>query len=155
MSLTLIILLILAGLVFLVLEMLVIPGTTIIGISGFALIVFSIWEAYHSLGSPMGHYVLVGTIFFLVISFYFSLKSNTWNRLMLHTSISGKVNEIDTVAVQVGDEGKSVSRITPSGNAMINDELYEVHTNGEFIDPNTDIIVTRFGDNKIFVTRKP
>jgi len=154
MSLTLIIVLILAGLVFLILEMLVIPGTTIIGISGFALIVFSIWESYHSLGTPMGHYILVGTVFFVIIAFYFSLKSKTWDRLMLHTSILGKVNEIDTVAVQMGDEGKSISRLSPSGKALINEELYEVHTNGEFIDQETSIVVTHFSDNKIFVTRK-
>lgn len=154
MSLTLIIVLILAGLVFLILEMLVIPGTTIIGISGFVLIVFSLWEAYHSLGTPVGHYVLVATIFFIIMAFYFSLKSKTWDRLMLHKTISGKVNEIDTVAVQTGDEGKSISRLAPAGKALINDELYEVHTNGEFIDQDITIIVTHFGDNKIFVTRK-
>ncbi|GAB1405760.1 MAG: hypothetical protein PHX54_00700 [Lentimicrobiaceae bacterium] len=155
MSLTLIIVLILAGLVFLILEMLVIPGTTIIGLSGFALIVFSIWESYHSMGTPMGHYILAGTIFSVILTFYLALKSKTWDKLMLHTAISGKVNEIDTVAVQPGDEGKSISRLSPAGKALINNEMYEVHTNGEFIDQEMPIVVTHFSDNKIFVTRKP
>ena len=64
MSLTLIIILIVAGLLFLLLEVMVIPGTTVVGVAGFALIAFSVWESYHTFGTPIGHFVLLGTIFF-------------------------------------------------------------------------------------------
>ncbi|GAP44494.1 NfeD-like C-terminal, partner-binding [Lentimicrobium saccharophilum] len=154
MSLTLIIILIIAGLLFLLLEVLVIPGTTVVGIAGFALIIFSVWESYHVFGSPTGHFVLLGTIFFTILTIYLALKSKTWNRIMLKTEISGKVNEIDTTKVQAGDTGISVSRLTPGGKALINDEYYEVHTNGEFIDQESEIVVTHLADNKIFVKRK-
>jgi membrane-bound ClpP family serine protease len=73
---------------------------------------------------------------------------------MLKTEISGKVNEIDSTKVQAGDSGISVSRLTPGGKALINDEYYEVHTNGEFIDQESEIVVTHLADNKIFVKRK-
>ena len=154
MSLTLIIILIIAGLLFLLLEALVIPGTTVVGIAGFALIVFSVWESYHVFGSPTGHFVLSGTIFFTILTIYLALKSKTWNRIMLKTEISGKVNEIDSTKVQAGDSGISVSRLTPGGKALIKDEYYEVHTNGEFIDQESEIVVTHLADNKIFVKRK-
>lgn len=154
MSLTLIIILIIAGLLFLLLEVLVIPGTTVVGIAGFALIVFSVWESYNVFGSPTGHFVLSGTIFFTILTIYLALKSKTWNRIMLKTEISGKVNEIDSTKVQAGDSGISVSRLTPGGKALINDEYYEVHTNGEFIDQESEIVVTHLADNKIFVKRK-
>ncbi|MEA5111012.1 hypothetical protein SDC9_18018 [bioreactor metagenome] len=154
MSLTLIIILIIAGLLFLLLEVLVIPGTTVVGIAGFALIVFSVWESYHVFGSPTGHFVLSGTIFFTILTIYLALKSKTWNRIMLKTEISGKVNEIDSTKVQAGDSGISVSRLTPGGKALIKDEYYEVHTNGEFIDQESEIVVTHLADNKIFVKRK-
>ncbi|HOP12717.1 MAG TPA: hypothetical protein PLH09_01975 [Lentimicrobium sp.] len=154
MSLTLIIILIIAGLLFLLLEVLVIPGTTVVGIAGFALIVFSVWESYHVFGSPTGHFVLIGTIFFTILTVYLVLKSKTWNKIMLKTEISGKVNEIDSTKVQAGDPGVTVSRLTPGGKALINNEYYEVHTNGEFIDQESEIIVTHLADNKIFVKRK-
>ncbi|HPF63899.1 MAG: NfeD family protein [Lentimicrobium sp.] len=154
MSLTLIIILIIAGLLFLLLEVLVIPGTTVVGIAGFALIVFSVWESYHVFGSPTGHFVLIGTIFFTILTIYLALKSKTWNKIMLKTEISGKVNEIDSTKVQAGDPGVTVSRLTPGGKALINNEYYEVHTNGEFIDQESEIIVTHLADNKIFVKRK-
>lgn len=154
MSLTLIIILIIAGLLFIMLEVLVIPGTTVVGIAGFALLVFSIWEAYHVYGTPSGHYILTGTLVLSGIVIYLSFKTNTWNRLMLNTEITGKVNEIDNTKIHVGDEGKAVSRISPSGKAVIHNEFFEVHTNGDFIDQETEIVVSQLIDNKIFVKRK-
>ncbi|MCB9015389.1 MAG: NfeD family protein [Lentimicrobiaceae bacterium] len=154
MSLTLIIILIIAGLLFIMLEVLVIPGTTVVGIAGFALLVFSIWEAYHVYGTPSGHYILTGTLVLSGIVIYLSFKTNTWNRLMLNTEITGKVNEIDNSKIHVGDEGKAVSRISPSGKAVIHNEFFEVHTNGDFIDQETEIVVSQLIDNKIFVKRK-
>lgn len=154
MSLTLIIILIVAGLLFLLLEVMVIPGTTVVGVAGFALIAFSVWESYHTFGTPVGHFVLLGTIFFTILTIYLSLKSKTWNKIMLKTEVDGRVNEIDTNNIKVGDSGVSVSRLAPSGKAIFNDEYFEVHTNGEFIDQETNILVTHFLDNKVFVERK-
>jgi len=154
MSLTLIIILIVAGLLFLLLEVMVIPGTTVVGVAGFALIAFSVWESYHTFGTPIGHFVLLGTIFFTILTIYLSLKSKTWNKIMLKTEVDGRVNEIDTNNIKVGDSGVSVSRLAPSGKALFNNEYYEVHTNGEFIDQETNILVTHFLDNKVFVKRK-
>ena len=73
---------------------------------------------------------------------------------MLKTEVDGRVNEIDTNNIKVGDSGISVSRLAPSGKAIFNDEYFEVHTNGEFIDQETNILVTHFLDNKVFVKRK-
>jgi membrane-bound ClpP family serine protease len=154
MSLTLIIILIIAGLLFLLLEVMVIPGTTVVGVAGFALIAFSVWESYHTFGTPIGHFVLLGTIFFTILTIYLSLKSKTWNKIMLKTEVDGRVNEIDSNQIKVGDSGVSVSRLAPSGKAIFNNEYFEVHTNGEFIDQETNILVTHFLDNKVFVKRK-
>lgn len=154
MSLTLIIILIIAGLLFVLLEVLVIPGTTVVGIAGFALIAFSVWEAYHVFGSPIGHYILSGTLVLTIFTIVYAFKSNTWNKIMLKTEISSKVNEIDETQIHPGDIGKAVSRISPSGKAVFNNEFYEVHTNGDFIDQETEIVVSQLIDNKVFVKRK-
>ncbi|NTW25123.1 MAG: hypothetical protein HGA37_10505 [Lentimicrobium sp.] len=154
MSLTLIIILIIAGLLLLLLEVLVIPGTTIVGVAGLILLAFSVWEAYYVFGSPTGHFVLLGTIVLTILSIYLALKSDTWNKIMLKTEISGKVNEIDMLKIHTGDSGKTISRVTPSGKAVFNNEFFEVHSNGEFIDQETEVVVSQIVDNKIFVKRK-
>lgn len=74
--------------------------------------------------------------------------------MMLHANIEGRVNVINSSNIHIGDEGKAISRISPAGTALINNELYEVHTNGDFIDQETEIVISKFEDNKIFVKRK-
>ena len=146
--------LILIGLMFLVLEILVIPGVGIAGLIGFALIAIGIWQTYAVYGSEAGHYALAGTIVLTILTLVLSLRSRTWRNVMLKTEIDGKVNVIDEVKIHPGDEGKAVSRLVPAGKALINGEFYEVRTNGTFIDQDTLIVVEKIEENKIIVKQK-
>lgn len=154
MSLTLILLLIILGLILILLEIFVVPGTTVIGIAGAGLLVFSVWEAYSIYGSEKGHYIVLGTVAFIGITIALAFKTGTWKRMMLSTNIDGRVNVMDENKLQVGDTGKAVSRISPAGTALFENELYEVHTKGDFIDQETDLVITRIEDNKIYVKTK-
>jgi len=154
MSWTLIIVLLLAGLLLLLLEMLVVPGATIFGVLGFLLLGTSIWQAYAAHGTPEGHYFLIATILVTVLLLSLALKSKTWKRAMLDTEVKSKVNVIEEGKVKPGDEGKTISRLAPVGKAVINDEYYEVHSLGEYIEPQTPIVVIRVEFSKIIVKPK-
>jgi membrane-bound ClpP family serine protease len=145
---------ILIGLIFLALEILVIPGVGVAGVIGFILIAVGVWQAYASHGLAAGHSVLGGTLALTVLTLVLSLRSKTWRRLALSTSIDSKVNVIDETKIKPGDTGKTVSRLAPMGKAIINDEFYEVSTNGDFIDQQTEITVLKIEFNKIIVKRK-
>jgi membrane-bound ClpP family serine protease len=150
----LILTLILIGLIFLALEILVIPGVGIAGIIGFILIAVGVWQTYAGHGMLAGHLVLAGTFALTVITLVLSLRGKTWRRLALSTSIDSKVNLIDEENVKPGDGGKTVSRLAPMGKALINGEFYEVSTNGDFIDQQTEIVVLKIDHSKIIVKRK-
>ncbi len=154
MSWTVIVALIVIGLIFLVLEILVVPGSTIVGVVGFILMAIGIWQTYLVYGSETGHYVLGGSIVLTLGALALSLRSKTWNRAMLHTEINSKTNVYEADKVKPGDEGKAVSRLVPMGKALINDEYYEVRTSGEFVDQETEVIITKIEHNKIFVKPK-
>ena len=154
MSWLLIIMLIVLGVVFLLLEILVIPGTTLAGIVGFALLFVGLWQAYVSKGIIEGHITLGATLVVTVISLYYAFKAGTWKRMALKTSIDSKMDQLDGIVIREGDTGTSVSRLAPSGKAMINNNIVEVHTYGEFIDQEKEIIVISVKDNKIVVTTK-
>ncbi len=151
MSLTFIILLIIAGLILLVVEVLIIPGSTVVGILGFASMVFAIFQAYNVHGSTTGHIVLAATLVSTVVSLYYMLKARTWNRLMLKDAIESKVNVIKEGTLQVGDRGQTVSRLNPAGKARFGDELYEVHTQGDFLDEGKPVVITKLDGPKIIV----
>ena len=135
MSWTLIAVLILVGLLFIVLEILVIPGQGLFGVLGLIVMGIGIWQTYGAYGNVAGHIVLASSFVASVVSLVLSLRSKTWNRMMLNSKVDGKVNVIDEEKIKVGDVGKSVSRLVPAGKAMFSNEFYEVHTHGDFIDP--------------------
>jgi membrane-bound ClpP family serine protease len=145
---------IILGLLFLVLEILVIPGVGVAGVIGFILIAVGVWQTYAVYGMLAGHLVLAGTFLLTVLTLVLSLRGRTWKRLMLSTNIDGKVNIVDETKVKAGDSGKTVSRLAPMGKAMINGEFFEVSTNGDFIDQQTEITVEKVDHSKIYVKRK-
>ncbi|HRZ78135.1 MAG TPA: NfeD family protein [Bacteroidales bacterium] len=151
MSWTIIIALILAGLLFLVLEILVIPGTGVVGIAGFALVVFGIFESYHAFGTTAGHYTLITTILATVGALYFSLKSKTWKRLALNKNIEGKMNVVDEESIHPGDRGRTISRLAPMGKAMINGAIVEVQSLTGFVDEEKEVTVVKVSSHKILV----
>lgn len=154
MSWLLIILLIVLGVLFLLLEILVIPGTTFAGIVGFVLVFVGLWQAYASKGIVEGHITLGATLVVTVVTLYYSFKAGTWKRMALKTTVDGKMDQLDGLSIKEGDTGTTVSRLAPSGKAMINNDIVEVHTYGEFIDQENEIIVISVKDNKIIVTTK-
>ena len=149
-----IIILLLVGLLFILLEILVIPGVGVAGILGTVLIIFTIWQTYKIYGFVAGHYTLASTLVFTILLLYFSFKSKTWKKMMLNSKIEGKVNTVDEKKLKVGDVGKTISRLAPAGKGLFNGEYYEVHSQGDFIDPGKEIIIVKINFNKIIVKLK-
>jgi membrane-bound ClpP family serine protease len=146
--------LILIGLAFLLLEILVIPGTGVAGIVGFIIMGIGVWQAYSYYDAYVGHWVLAGTILGTVGILIYALRAKTWRRMALKSAIKSKVNLIDEDILKAGDPGISISRLAPGGKAKINNEYYEVRSIGEFIDPQQDIVIEKIEDHKIFVKLK-
>lgn len=150
MTTALIIFLILIGLLLVLVEIFVTPGI-VVGLIGVILMGVGIYQAYVEYGSTIGNLVLAGTFVAAVGMVFFSLRSGAWDRLSLNDTISGKVNERDPESVKVGDQGKTISALRPSGNALINGQRFEVYTEGEAIATHQDVEVINIIGNKIIV----
>jgi membrane-bound ClpP family serine protease len=151
---TVIIALIAIGLLMVVIEILVIPGGGLAGIVGFVLMVAAVWLAYSRQGITMGHITLGTTLVINFAVLLYALRSKTWERAMLKRNIDSKVNVIDENDVRAGDTGKTISRCSPSGKALINGQFFEVHARSEFIDEDVEIEVIRVEKNKIIIKSK-
>lgn len=150
---TIIAVLIAVGFLFLLLEVLVLPGTNIAGVVGFVLLAIGIWQAYAVFGGLAGTITLISTLFLSAVALYFALKSKTWNKAALHKNIDGKVNVVDIEKIKTGDKGITVSRLAPMGKAEFAGEFYEVNALGQFIDPGTEIEIVKIENNKITVKK--
>lgn len=151
---TVIISLVVVGLLLILLEILVIPGSGIAGVFGFLLMVTGVWLAYDHHGTPAGHYILIATILLNLIALSYALRAKSWDKAMLKTTVSSKVNEIEAESVKPGDTGTTISRCTPIGKAIINGTFYEVHARSEFIPEDTAVEVIKVERNRIFIKLK-
>ena len=150
MSWIIILVLIALGIIFLLLELLVIPGTTFIGIIGFISLALGVYQTFVIYGTSWGIFALIGTSIVSIIMLVLSLRSKTWKKAMLSTSINSKVNQ-ESDNFKIGDEGSSISRLTPMGKARFGNEFVEVSTFGDFLDPENSIRIVEIKNNKIFV----
>lgn len=145
-----IVLLIITGLLLLVLEFFVVPGITIAGIGGFALIAGGIFMAY-GIDASTGHITLGSTLFATLILLYYALRTKTWDKAMLNSTINSKVETFEENSINVGDQGKTITRVNPMGKARINEQEVEAHCPGKFLDPKTKIEVTEVYKNYVIV----
>lgn len=152
MSWIIILILIALGILFLLLELLIIPGTSFVGIIGLVALVLSVYQTFVVFGTSWGIVSLIGTTAVSIALLVLSLRSRTWKKAMLSTSINSKVN-LGAEKYEVGDEGKSISRINPMGKAQFGNEYVEVSTFGDFIDPNSLIRIISIDQNKIYVEK--
>ena len=143
--------LLLLGILLLLLEILFVPGTTIVGVGGIVLLAIGIYLAYDYLGAAAGHISLASCLVAVILSLVVLLKGQTWKKMALEAHVKGKsVEEIEKL-VSVGDEGKTVSRLNPSGKALFGNNIIEVDAAGEFVDAESKIVVIKVEQNKIRV----
>ncbi|MDR0971157.1 MAG: NfeD family protein [Bacteroidales bacterium] len=151
MDLIFILLFLVAGLALIVLELIAIPGTSIAGLSGLAMLIYGIYRVFIEYGATWGIISLLVGVVACTILLTYSLRSKTWKRFALNKSIDGKANQIKEELFHIGDKGVSITRLAYGGKAQINGQIIEVFTTTDFVDPKTPIEIERIEDNKIFV----
>ena len=146
-----VLLFILIGIVLVVLEIIIIPGTTIVGIFGLILSVVGIVLGFHYFGANTGWMLLAITGVLSGGLFFWALRSNVWKRFSLKSSIEGRVNEGMLDHLAVGQEGVTTSTLRPMGKAEINGQLVEVSSLGNFIPAGTPVKIVNISANHISV----
>jgi len=146
----LIILLILTGILLLLAEVFLIPGVGIAGILGIASLVASCFYAF-SLSTTAGIIVIFVNIILVVGLFLFLMRGKTWKKFELNTVIGSKEPKANDF--EAGQVGKSITRIAPMGTARFEGKSVEVTSIEGMIDPETDIIIDRVEENKVFVKK--
>ena len=153
MSVALIILLIVIGIALMVVEVVVLPGITVSGLAGVALIGCSVYFTFKWYGATAGTFSLIGTGVLFVVFITYALRAKTWDSLSLHSEIVGKVNVVDTDSIKPGDKGMTVSRLAPIGKILINDKIMEAKSEFGLIDENTEVAVVHVNESTIIVQK--
>ena len=149
MNTTLLIIVLLLGVILLALEIVALPGG-VAGVFGVGLIVFGVWETYLMFGDTVGTIVLLCAIALCTLMLVWFMKTKTWKRFSLEEESDSKVNQLEH-AVKVGSRGTTISRLAPTGKALIDGQPTEVHAVNKFIDPDRPIEVVAIEGYRIDV----
>ncbi|GIV33146.1 MAG: hypothetical protein KatS3mg031_0681 [Chitinophagales bacterium] len=139
------------GLLIIMVEIFLVPGTTIIGVVGGVIVVIGVFLAFRDHGLKTGSITLALSAVATGVLLYTGIRTYSSGKFALKESITGKVNEPEEGLPVPGDEGLTVSLLRPNGKALINGRRVEVFSLGELIEKNTRIKVVKVSENKIYV----
>ena len=166
------ILLFLLGLVFIALEIFVVPGFGICGIGGAALILASLILASQTFIIPRNDYqmdqvprsllTVIGAGGGIMVGMFtlrkYLHKAPIFNRVMLQPPEGDDLSELERRESMVdyddylGQVGTTTTSLVPSGKAMFGDRLLNVISDGEMIDKGAQVQVNEVQGNRILVS---
>ena len=143
--------LILFGLILLIIEIIFIPGTTVVGFIGFGIMVFGMVLGFKYFDKTTGWLIAGGTAVTSVLLFYWAFRSKAWERFALKASIQSKVNEGELDHLTTGEEGITISALRPMGKAEFAGKMVEVTSMGIYVESKTRIKIIRILSNQVLV----
>ena len=146
-----IVLLVFFGLLFLVAELVLLPGVSIGAILALVSYGGAIYIAFRDYG-PLAGIVVAVVLVLSFVATVVSLRSKTWRRFSLKQKVDSSVMpEPVQQSVRVGDTGMTVSRLAPMGKVEIGGKIYEAKSMDSYIDPRREVEVV---ENFNIIVRK-
>ena len=126
MDVLIIIALIAAAVILFLVELFVIPGISLAGISALVCIIYATYYAFANLGTGTGFITLIISGIACIGSLVWFMRSKTLDKLALKKDITSKIDRSAAEKVKVGDTGITITRLAQIGNAEINGNIIEV-----------------------------
>ncbi|MGM0945501.1 MAG: NfeD family protein [Bacteroidota bacterium] len=139
------------GLILILLEVLFIPGTTVVGIFGLVVSLAGIAYAFASFSPEIAWWIASIATLLNVAAVVYGFRSGVWDKFSLKGVMQGGTFDDRTTGLEVGMSGKALSDIKPIGKALINDQVYEVKSDSGFITVDSVITIVKVETNKIIV----
>lgn len=153
MEIVIIIALMLAGLLLFIVEVFLIPGISIAGITSVICLLYANYYAFDELGMTAGVITLAISIVSCIGITIWFMRSKTVDKLSLKKSLDYRYNPLKELDINVGDKGMTITRLALVGNAEINGHIIEVRSADGLIDEKTPIYVERIVENTIIVCK--
>ncbi|MDG1724433.1 MAG: NfeD family protein [Bacteroidia bacterium] len=138
------------GLLLILIEIFIVPGF-IVGIVGFVMVVVGVYYTYNDHGKFYANILLALIAVVMTIVVVYAFRNGAWDMFSNKETISGKANDIQELEIKIGDTGKTISALRPSGIADINNQRVEVHSEGSFIPSGAEVEVNKIIKNKIYI----
>lgn len=146
-------LLVLLGLLFLIVELVLLPGVSVGALLALVCDSSAIYLAFTQLGTTAGLVVLAIVLVLSLVAVIFSLRAKTWQRFSLNQKIESSSMPVPADDLSIGARGKSISRLAPMGKVEIAGCIYEAKSTDVLIDPKQEIEVVGFENFNVIVKK--
>ena len=154
----------LTGIALIIIEILVVPGFGVVGISGIIMVFYSFFKMLIGVyPSPADYYfaymgLSVGIITSVIMAvIFYKTFPHTELYQKLIPFAPQKSAEGFTISkgydMLIGEKGKTVTDLRPSGKVEIIGKYYQAMSHGDYIENNEDIIVDGVDENQILVKK--
>ncbi|MFZ6033742.1 MAG: NfeD family protein [Melioribacter sp.] len=161
------IILFIVGLILLLIEIFVIPGFGVFGVSGIALMIVSLflglisdfplidWDII-SVAIIQLALTLLSTLVIMALMLKYLPKTSVVTKLVLDKKVEQKsgYGTLPSLKDLVGREGIAYTDLRPSGTALIDGKRVDVISEGDYIQRDSPIIVKAVEGLKVIVERK-
>lgn len=154
MELVFIVLILFLGIIFVLLEIIVFPGLSVSGIAGVVLLVLGIYFAYAHHGNVIGHITLGSTLVVAIAATALAFRYSAWRKVALETELDGKVDILKDTDIQIGDEGKTITRLAPMGSIKIKGRIVEAKSREGYVQEGVAVDVVKIQSNTVIVIKK-
>jgi len=153
MSLFILFSLLIIGLLLVLVEIIFVPGTTLVGILGVVFTAMGVFYAFITFGETIGWYVLGASILINLLVLILGFRSRAWDRFALKDTMNSRSHDDRLLGLEIGQKGKTISDLKPYGKAEFADKIYEVKSEEGFISPNTEVYIIKLENNRIIIKK--
>ena len=146
-----ILVLVLLALLFLVAELVLLPGITVAGLLALVCGGSAIYRAFTDFGWVTGVLVTAIVLTLALVTIVVSLRAKTWQRFALNQRVAASAGKPASQSVAVGTRGRTVSRLSPMGTVEIGGETYEAKLQSGYADPGVEVEVVGFENANVIV----
>ena len=144
-------LLLVLGFIFLVVELFFVPGFSVPGLAGLAMIGYGIFRARIAYGTSGVLVTVAVSAVAAIILVRVALRSRTVRRIGLDYN-EKEAKAVDDYSFLVGKKGTALTTLRPSGTAFIDGNRYNVVTDGEYIEKDSHLVVSAVEGTRIIVS---
>ncbi len=161
------------GIVFLGVEVFVLPGFGIAGIAGIACIIVGLilslqgfvlpdpslpWEKelfIKNISKVLSSFIGAFLLGIFMLKYLFPRFSKSSEGPYLMATLEGfHADSEQTARVRVGESGVALTFLRPSGKAQINEDVFDVITEGAFLEKGTPVVISKIKGNIIIVSAR-
>jgi len=144
--------LIFLGILFLVAELVLLPGLSIGGLLSLVCYGSALYVAFADYGAGVGLLTLAAILLLSLAAVVLSLRAKTWQRFSLDQKINSSSSPLPAQQeIRIGDRGITVSRLSPMGRVEIKGKSFEAKSADAYVDPKREIEVVGFENSNVIV----